>query len=47
MTVVALVRPGAEPIIAPEPHEQLAAGDRIIVIGRPDDLSGLVALVAG
>jgi TrkA domain protein len=47
MTVVALVRPGAEPIIAPEPHEQLAAGDRIIVIGRPGDLPGLVALVAG
>jgi TrkA domain protein len=47
MTVVALVRPGADPIIAPEPHERLAAGDRIIVIGRPDDLPGLVALVAG
>jgi TrkA domain protein len=47
MTIVALVRPGAEPIIAPEPHERLASGDRIIVVGRPDDLPGLVALVAG
>jgi TrkA domain protein len=47
MTIVALVRPGAEPLIAPEPHERLAAGDRIIVIGRPDDLPGLVALAVG
>ena len=47
MTVVALVRPGAEPTIAPEPHERLAPGDRIIVIGRPDDLPGLVQLVVG
>jgi TrkA domain protein len=47
MTVVALVRPGAAPIIAPEPHERLGAGDRIIVIGRPEDLPGLVDLVVG
>ena len=47
MTVVALVRPGVEPLIAPEPHERLEAGDRLIVIGRPDDLPGLTALVVG
>jgi TrkA domain protein len=47
MTVVALVRPGAAPTIAPEPHERLEPGDRIIVIGRPDDLPELVALVVG
>jgi TrkA domain protein len=47
MTVVALVRPGSEPKIAPEPHERLEPGDRIIVIGRPDDLPDLVRLVVG
>ena len=47
MTVVALVRPGTAPVIAPEPHERLEAGDRLIVIGRPEDLPGLVARVAG
>ncbi len=47
MTVVALVRPGAEPVIAPGPGERLAGGDRIVVIGRPDDLAGLVRLVVG
>lgn len=47
MSVVALVRPGSEPTIAPESHARLEPGDRIIVIGRPDDLPGLVALVVG
>jgi K+/H+ antiporter YhaU regulatory subunit KhtT len=45
--VDALVRPGADPIIAPEPHERLEAGDRIVVIGRPQDLPGLTSLVVG
>ena len=47
MTIVALVHPGAAPTIAPEPHERLEPGDRIIVIGRPEDLPGLVELVVG
>jgi TrkA domain protein len=47
MTIVALVRHGSAPVIAPEPHERLAAGDRLIVIGRPEDLPDLVARVVG
>jgi TrkA domain protein len=47
MSVVAVVRPGAEPLIAPEPEERLEPGDRVVVIGRPDDLSDLVQLVVG
>lgn len=47
MTVVALVRPGAAPLIAPEPHERLEPGDRLVVIGRPEDLPALVKLVVG
>ncbi len=47
MTVVALVHPGAEPIVTPEPHERLDPGDRLIVIGRPDDFPGLVSLLTG
>ena len=47
MTIVALVRHGAAPVIAPEPHERLEAGDRLIVIGRPEDLPDLVARVVG
>jgi len=42
ITVVAIVRDD-EPIVAPEPDEVLAAGDRLVVIGRPEDLPGFLA----
>ena len=37
MTIAAILR-GATPIVAPEPTEVLLAGDRLVVIGRPEDL---------
>lgn len=42
ITVAAVVR-GDTSIVAPEPGEVLAAGDRLVVIGRPEDLPGFVA----
>lgn len=39
MTIAAILR-DHEPIVAPEPSEVLRAGDRLVVIGRPDDLPG-------
>ena len=46
MTVAAIVR-GDAPLISPEPSEVLEAGDRLVVIGRPQDLSGFIAAVVG
>ena len=37
MTVAAVVR-DEETVVAPEPEEQLRDGDRLVVIGRPEDL---------
>ena len=39
MTIAAILR-GHVPLVAPEPTEQLAAGDRLIVVGRQEDLPG-------
>jgi TrkA domain protein len=38
MTVAAILRDHT-PLIAPEPTEQLLPGDRLVVIGRPEDLA--------
>ncbi|MGH9280878.1 MAG: cation:proton antiporter regulatory subunit [Acidimicrobiales bacterium] len=46
MTVAAIVR-GDESLVAPEPTEVIAAGDRLVVVGRPEDLSGFVERVIG
>jgi TrkA domain protein len=45
MTVAAVVR-GDAAIVAPEPELRLEAGDRLVVIGRPEDLPALLAMVA-
>ena len=39
MTVAAILR-GHTPIIAPDPSEVLQAGDRLVVVGRREDLAG-------
>jgi len=39
MTIAAILR-DHEALVAPEPSEVLAPGDRLVVIGRPDDLPG-------
>jgi TrkA domain protein len=39
MTVAAILRDHT-PLIAPEPSEALLAGDRLVVIGRQEDLAG-------
>jgi TrkA domain protein len=39
MTVAAILREHV-PLIAPEPSEQLLPGDRLVVIGRQEDLAG-------
>lgn len=44
VSIVAIVRQGL-PIVAPDPDERLAAGDRLVVAGRGSDLPGLAALV--
>ena len=46
MTVAAIVR-GHMPIVAPEPDEVLRAGDRLIVVGRREDLAGFIRHVVG
>ena len=46
MTVAAIVRDDV-PLVAPEPTEVLQAGDRLVVVGRPDDLGGFLAAVVG
>jgi TrkA domain protein len=39
MTIAAVLR-GDAPLVAPEPTETLLAGDRLVVIGRQEDLPG-------
>jgi TrkA domain protein len=46
MTVAAIARDKGS-IVAPEPAEQLLAGDRLVVIGRPEDVPTFVAHVVG
>jgi TrkA domain protein len=46
MTIVAILR-GEEAVVVPEPSEVLEAGDRVVVVGRPEDLDGFVRHVAG
>ena len=46
MTIVAILR-GDDVVVVPEPTEVLQAGDRVVIVGRPDDLDGFVRHVAG
>jgi TrkA domain protein len=46
MTIVAILR-GPDVIVVPEPSEVLQARDKLVVIGRPDDLPAFIAHVAG
>lgn len=46
MTIVAILR-GDEVIVVPEPTQVLHARDKLVVIGRPDDLPGFIHHVAG
>lgn len=46
MTIAAILRDG-EPLVAPDPGEELAVGDRLVVIGRREDLAGFIAHVVG
>jgi TrkA domain protein len=47
MTVAALLRADGTSIIAPEPSETISGGDRLVVIGRPEDLEGFLRHVIG
>lgn len=46
MTIVAILR-GDDVVVVPEPTEVLHAGDRVVVVGRPEDLDGFMRHVAG
>jgi K+/H+ antiporter YhaU regulatory subunit KhtT len=46
MTVAAVARDTGT-IIAPEPTEVLRAGDRLVVVGRPEDLATFTRHVIG
>jgi len=46
MTVAAIARDG-ETLIAPDPGEQLRAGDRLVVVGRREDMGGFTRHVVG
>ena len=46
MTVAAIVR-GDDARVAPDPTEVIEAGDRLVVVGRPEDLGGFLAHVIG
>jgi TrkA domain protein len=47
MTVAAILRGDGEPIVAPEPTEILQTGDRLVVVGRQEDLGTFVRHVVG
>jgi TrkA domain protein len=51
MTIVAILRPTEagvdDVIVVPEPSEVLHAADKLVVIGRPDDLPAFIGHVAG
>jgi TrkA domain protein len=46
MTVVAVLRDD-ETILAPEPNETLRAGDRLVIVGRQEDLGAFLRHVVG
>lgn len=46
MTIVAILR-GETVVVVPEPAEVLQPGDRVVVVGRPEDLDGFVRHVSG
>jgi TrkA domain protein len=46
MTVVAILR-DEETLLAPEPRETLRAGDRLVVVGRQEDLGAFLRHVVG
>lgn len=46
MTVVAILR-GDTAVLAPEPDETIRAGDRLVVVGRQEDLGGFLEHVVG
>ena len=46
MTIVAVLRDD-DAVVAPEPTEVLRPGDRVVVVGRPEDLDGFVRHVSG
>jgi TrkA domain protein len=46
MTVVAILRDD-ETILAPDPNETLRAGDRLVIVGRQEDLGGFLRHVVG
>ncbi len=46
MTIVAILR-GEQMIVVPEPSEVLHAQDKLVVIGRPEDLPVFIRHVAG
>ena len=46
MTIVAILR-GEDVVVVPEPTEVLHAGDRVVVVGRPEDLDGFMRHVTG
>ena len=45
-TIIAIIR-GAQAITAPQPSEVLRAGDRLVVVSRPQDLGPFRDLVVG
>ena len=46
MTIVAILR-GDDAVVVPEPTEVLNPGDRVVIVGRPEDLDGFVRHVSG
>jgi TrkA domain protein len=46
ITIVAVQRE-SETLVAPEPTEALMAGDRLVVVGRQEDLPGFIRHVVG
>jgi TrkA domain protein len=47
MTIAAIMRTGDDNILSPEPSEIMQAGDRLIVVGRQEDLTGFLRHVVG
>lgn len=46
MTIAAIMRDG-EALVTPEPTEILAAGDKLVVLGRPENMAQFEGLVVG
>jgi monovalent cation:H+ antiporter-2, CPA2 family len=47
VTLMAILRQGGEELDYPDPQTQIQVGDRLLVVGQPEEIQALSALLAG